>query len=93
MIYRFGQQANVSYDTFKTTASLKICFVDLLQLMTIKYDAIYYCIPSHLYEANLEYLDELKKVCPEIQILENEPSVSIIRGSQLPKLFILEFKK
>ena len=57
--------------------------------MSIKYDAIFYCLPSNLYEANLEYINDLKKVCPDIHILENEPPVSIICGSKLPKLFIL----
>lgn len=58
--------------------------------MTTHFDAIYYCLPTHLYDANQEYLDELQKICPEIRILENEPSVSLIRANQLPTLFIME---
>lgn len=60
------------------------------QLMTTHFDAIYYCIPTHLYDANQSYLEELRKVCPSIRILENEPSISLIRGNQLPTLFIMD---
>lgn len=60
------------------------------QLMTTHFDAIYYCLPTHLYDANQNYLEELRKVCPSIRILENEPSLSLIRANKLPTLFILE---
>ena len=60
------------------------------QLMTTHFDAIYYCLPSHLHEANRDYIEELKKLCPEIRILDSEPNLSLIRDNHLPRLFILE---
>lgn len=38
---------------------------------------------------NQEYLTELKKICPDIMLVENEPPQSVVRGSQLT-LFILD---
>jgi len=59
------------------------------QLFTTHYDAIYYCLPGHLLLANEDFIKELKSVCPDIRILENEPPASLLRESKLPKLFIM----
>lgn len=59
------------------------------QLFTTHYDAIYYCLPAHLMTANEEYLKQLKSICPDVRIIENEPPLSLLRESKLPKLFIL----
>ena len=59
------------------------------QLFTTAFDRIFYCTPSLQFYHNQGYLNELKKICPQIVLIENEPSQSLIRGSQ-QSLFILD---
>lgn len=61
------------------------------QLFTTEYSAIYYCLPESPFNSGFEkFTHELKTICPEIQILENLPSLDLLRASELPKLFILD---
>lgn len=60
------------------------------QLFTTHYDVIYYCLPETIFSSSRAYLEELKKICPEIKIIEGLPSLSLLRSSELPKLFVLD---
>jgi len=61
------------------------------QLFTTEYQNIYYCMPEGpLNTGTQRYIAELKQLCPGLQILEDLPSMELMRSSELPKLFILD---
>lgn len=60
------------------------------QLFTTEYDAIFYCFHADNFAANQEYLDELRKICPKIKIVEGLPPISFFQNSRLPKLFLFD---
>jgi len=60
------------------------------QLFTTNYDAIYYCLPESIFQTSQGFINELRKVCPDIRIIEGEPQLSLLRGNTLPTLFILD---
>lgn len=59
-------------------------------LFDTKFDKIMYYIPSELHEAHTEFLDKLRDVCPEIQILYGLPTEEETKSNFLPKLLLVD---
>lgn len=61
------------------------------QLFTTEFSAIFYCMPEAPFNASTQkYVEELKHICPDIQIIENLPGLELLQSSELPKLFVLD---
>lgn len=60
------------------------------RMFTTKFDKIYYCVPAAKAHRHQKVFDELRQICPNLEVIMNLPPLGIVTETLLPKLLILD---
>ncbi len=60
------------------------------QLFTTEFTKILYCMPEKHLSTQKDFLDALRRACPQIELRGSQPTFADFRSTTLPKLIILD---